>query len=253
MHVLVTGAAGAIGAAFSREYARREPSARFSLVDIDEAALEREARLLGNAHTAKWDLSQPDTLPDRVRDLESARGHVDVLVNCAGIMDVRSIANTDWALASRLMRIDLESPLRLMALLSPGMVARRRGTIVNVTSMAGVTPLRGCAFYGAAKAGLSMASEIARLELASSNVHVVTVYPGPVRSNLEKKARAQVPQTLIARAIPTGDPEPLARLMVDACLKKKARVVYPPLYDLARRMPQVANRITMRFSPQPSE
>jgi NAD(P)-dependent dehydrogenase (short-subunit alcohol dehydrogenase family) len=117
--------------------------------------------------------------------------------------------------------------------------------------MAGVTPLRGCTFYGAAKAGLAMASEIARLELLPHGVHVVTVYPGPVRSPLEARARAQVPPALIARAVPMGDPGPLARRILRAYDEGAPRVVYPTFYDLANRVPRVAGWVTSWLSPTP--
>src|SRR4029079_16713791 len=109
----------------------------------------------------RWDLSQPDSLPEHVKTVETEQGPVDVLVNCAGIMEIRSLVGFEWSHALRLLKIDFESPLRLMSLIAPGMADRRKGTIVNVTSMAGVTPLRGCTYYGGAKAGLAMASEIA--------------------------------------------------------------------------------------------
>ncbi len=131
------------------------------------------------------------------------------------------------------------------------MARRRAGTIVYVASMAGVTPLRGCAYYGAAKAGLAMASEIARLELLPLGVNVVTVYPGPVRSGLERRARAQATPTLMARFLPTGEPEPLARRIVEACEQRKARVIYPPIFDLASRFPTLTGRLTRSMSPRP--
>jgi short-subunit dehydrogenase len=251
-HVLVTGGAGAIGVAIARAFARRDPRARLSLVDVDLVRLEVEARAIGGETRAfVWDLADPPSLPEHVRRLEGERGHVDVLVNCAGIMEIRSLTATEWSLGERLLRVDLESPLRLMALIAPSMVARGAGTIVNVSSMAGMTPLRGCAYYGAAKAGLAMASEIARLELAPRGVHVLTVYPGPVRSNLERRAREQAPATLLARWLPTGDAEPLAARVVDACEKRKARVVYPSFYDVASRFPVIAKHVTSVASPVP--
>jgi short-subunit dehydrogenase len=138
-----------------------------------------------------------------------------------------------------------------MSLATPAMIARGAGTIVNVSSMAGVTPLRGCAYYGAAKAGLAMASEIAALELAPRGVHVVTVYPGPVRSELERRARAQATQGVLTRLIPTGDAAPLAARVLDACERKRPRVFYPALYDVAGRVPGLAARFTRAMSPMP--
>jgi len=196
-------------------------------------------------------VAKPHELPEALRALESERGPVDILVNCAGIMEIRSLAVTPWSLAERLLAVDLVSPLRLMHLVVPGMVERRRGCVVNVSSMAGVTPLRGCAYYGAAKAGIAMASEIAHLELRRHDVDVITVYPGPVRSELERRARAQAPESIVARLLPTGDADSLARRIVDAWEHRRPRVVYPTFYDVASRFPALAGRVTRAVSPHP--
>jgi short-subunit dehydrogenase len=148
--------------------------------------------------------------------------------------------------------IDLTSPLRLMSLAAPAMAAAGAGFIVNVSSMAGRVPLRGCAYYGGAKAGLAMASEVAHLELAPRGVHVVTVYPGPVASALERGARAQLRPSLIARLMPTGDADRIAALIARAIERREPRVVYPPLYAVADRALGVATWITRRFSPAPA-
>lgn len=251
MHVLVTGAAGAIGAALARAFARRHPAATFSLVDVEQTATEALTEELTDAEALCWDLSRVEALPDLTRALMAERGPVDVLVNCAGIMEMTSFNATRWEVASRLLDIDLTSPLRLMNLLVPPMVERGRGGVINVTSMAGVTPIVGCSYYGAAKAGLAMASEIARIELRQHGVQVVTVYPGPVRSGLERRARAQLEPSVAARWMPTGDAAPLADRIVHAYEKGQARVVYPPLYDVAHRFPRVAGWLTTRLSPTP--
>jgi short-subunit dehydrogenase len=251
VHVVITGAAGAIGSALSRGFRERHPDAGLTLADVDAAGATALAEALGAADAAPWDLSRPDTLPAEVEAAVARRGPVDVLVNCAGIMEMRSLAATPWSLGARLLDIDLVSPLRLMSLTAPGMIARRRGAIINVSSMAGVTPLRGCSFYGGAKAGLAMASEVARLELSPHGVQVITVYPGPVRSGLEQRARAQVPPGLLARVLPTGRPEPLAARILAAYERGEARVVYPSLYDVGHRIPRVAGWITSQWSPVP--
>ena len=251
-HVLVTGGAGVIGQATARTFVAQTPGARITLADIDGPGATRAADAIGaDATGVVWDLSRPETLPTSVAELEAQRGHVDVLINCAGIMEIRSLVATDWALAERLLAIDLWSPLRLMSLLAPGMQSRRHGTIVNVSSMAGVTPLRGCVYYGAAKAGLAMASEIARIELAPYDVRVVTVYPGPVHSPLEARARAQAPVSLLSRWLPTGDANQLAARITRACERNEARVVYPAIYTVASRLPVLAGMLTRAVSPVP--
>jgi short-subunit dehydrogenase len=248
-HVLVTGAAGAIGRAIAETIAGRARGARLTLVDKDARGVEAVAARL-EAHAAVWDLSDPAAIAASW-ERAVADTPVDVLVNCAGLMELRSFEATPWVLGQRLLRVDLESPLRLMALAVPSMIARGEGFIVNVASMAGLVPLRGSSYYGAAKAGLAMASEVARVELAPRGVHVLTVYPGPVASDLERRARAQVRESWLSRAIPTGRPDVLAERVVDALERRSPRVAYPPLYAVAARALAVSRRITARFSPEP--
>jgi short-subunit dehydrogenase len=250
-HILVTGAAGAIGAALVSELATRAPRAHLSLVDRDERGLRAVAQRLGDrARTLVWDLARPQDLPEAWAQATRER-EVDVLVNCAGIMELRSLAGMPWSLGEELLAIDLLSPMRLMTLAVPAMRRTRTGLIVNLSSLAGVFPLRGATFYGAAKAGLAAASEIAHLELAADGVHVVTVYPGPVSSGLERHARAQVQATLLARWMPVGDATTLARRIVVAAETGGARVIYPLLYRAAARVQAIARPLVERFSPDP--
>jgi short-subunit dehydrogenase len=222
-----------------------------TLVDKDARGVQDVAARL-RAHAAVWDLSEPSAIPSSWQ-AAVAQVPVDVLVNCAGFMELRSFESTPWVLGRRLLTVDLESPLRLMALAVPPMIERGVGFIVNVASMAGLVPLRGSSYYGAAKAGLAMASEVARVELAPRGVHVLTVYPGPVASDLERRARAQVQASWLSRAIPTGRPDVLAERVVEALERRSPRVAYPPLYAVAARALAVSRRITERFSPEPLE
>jgi short-subunit dehydrogenase len=243
-HVLVTGAAGAIGGALARQLAEAAPNAQLSLVD--KRAIESVPR----ARAYMWDLSRPDALAEAYEEV-ARDAPVDVLVNCAGFMELRTFAGTPWELGRALLDVDLVSPLRLMSLALPKMREARRGLVVNVSSLAGLMPLRGSSYYGAAKAGLAMASEVARLELEPHGVHVLTVYPGPVTSELERRARAQLPSTMVSRATPTGDPQSLAAAVVRGARRRASRVIYPPIYQPAAQMLSLARKVTERFSPHP--
>jgi short-subunit dehydrogenase len=251
-HVVVTGAGGAIGAALARELRGTWPQVALALVDRDRAALERVVRELGGAiSTHVADLADLATLPALVAAIEDD-GPIDGLVNCAGIMRVQQLASWQWDDASELLAIDLLAPLRLQDLVVRGMVARARGAIVNVASMAGRVPLRGCAYYGAAKAGLAMASEIARADLAPHGVRVVTVYPGPVKSALEQGARdAYGGGGLLGRLAPTGDPGVLAHAIVDAIVGDEPRVIYPGVYGVGWTAPNLSRWLALSYGPPP--
>ena len=247
-HVLVTGAAGAIGSAVARAMRAAWPTTKLALLDRDADSMTELARTLGDATVHPADLREVDALPALVESL----GAIDGLVNCAGVMRVRCVSTWEWDEARDLLAVDLLAPLRLQSLVVPGMVARRRGLIVNIASMAGKVPLRGCTYYGAAKSGLGTASEIARADLARHGVRVVTVYPGPVRSPLEQGARADYGGGgLFGRFAPTGEPATLARRIMTAIEKDEARVIYPRVYGIGRIAPNLMHWFALAYGPPP--
>lgn len=247
-HVVITGAAGAIGSALARAMRAAWPDAKIALVDrIEPAAVAADVG--GTAYNA--DLANIDALPALIDRIE-ANGPIDGLVNCAGVMRVRDVAQWRWEDARELIAIDLLAPLRLQDLVLRGMVERRGGLIVNIASMAGRVPLKGCAYYGAAKAGLAMASEIARADLRRKGVQVVTVYPGPVKSALEAGARADYGGGgWFGGFAPTGNPAVLATKIMRAIDGNRARVIYPSLYGVGWIAPNLSRRIALTFGPAP--
>ena len=252
-HVLVTGAAGAIGSAITRAMRAAWPQTRFALLDREIAAMQRLADEVGNASRHAVDLTDLDALPNVVAEIERV-APLDGLVNCAGIMDVRRIESWRWEDARRSLDVNLLAPLRLQDLVVPGMVARRRGVIVNVSSMAGRVPLKGCTYYGASKAGIGMASEIARAELARHGIRVLTVYPGPVKSQLEQGARDNWGGGgAVGRIAPVGDPVVLAGKIMRAIERDVPRVIYPRMYGIGWTAPNAAARIMLAVGPLPIE
>ena len=250
-HVAITGAAGAIGGALARAMRRAWPACELALIDRDAGGLAALATELGSSTQHACDLTNLDALPALVDAIEAA-GPLEGLVNCAGVMRVQQLATWRWQDAWNLLALDLLAPLRLQDLVARAMAERGTGTIVNVASMAGRVPLRGCAYYGAAKAGLAMASEIARAELSPRGVRVVTVYPGPVRSALEQGARdAYGGGGIFGRLAPTGNAEALAARIMNAITRDEPRVIYPRLYGMGWIAPNVSRRIALDYGPPP--
>src|SRR5262249_3961453 len=155
--------------------------ARVTMVARRVALLDALRDQLGEHVRAQpADLADPAQASAWLGDAVAAFGEVDVLVNNAGVQIVARTEEIDVAAMRSLFEVDRLSPLALVQAVLPAMLRRRAGTIVNVTSVAGLAPTPGMTHYSAAKAGLAAASECLRGELRDTGINVVTVYPGPV-------------------------------------------------------------------------
>ncbi|MCC6903305.1 MAG: SDR family NAD(P)-dependent oxidoreductase [Polyangiaceae bacterium] len=247
-HALITGASSGIGEALARAWLAS--GAAVTLVARRKSLLEQVAATAPErTRVITADLSA-DFSPQALFDeAEAALGPVDVLVNNAGVQIVEPAHETAWERAEALLRVDLFAPLRLTQEALRRMLPRRQGAIVDIASMAALAPTPGMIFYNAAKAGLAGASEGLRAEAARGGVHVVTVYPGPVKSAMEAAGRAAYEQSrLVELMTPTGDPDVLARLVLAAVEKRRARVIYPRLNVFARWFPGTTRRLTDAFA-----
>ncbi len=249
VHVVITGASSGIGEALAREYLSR--GASLTLVARRRANLESVAgEAPGRCHVVEADLADWRRAADWVDGAVAALGPVDVLVNNAGIQVVRRTVDTAFEDGERQIFLNTLAPLRLTTRLLPDMIARGRGTVVDIASMAGIAPTPGMLFYNASKAGLAAASESLRGELRRTGVHVMTVYPGPVRTPMETAGRAAYVETAASRWLtPTGDPRVLARKIADGVASSRARIVYPGVYGLSRHFPNLTRWVLDRFTP----
>jgi short-subunit dehydrogenase len=185
---------------------------------------------------------------DWIDAAESALGPIDVLVNNAGASLVHAIADTEWREAEALLRLNVLTPFKLTCALAPRMIARGRGCIVDISSVSALAPQPGFFFYNASKAALAAGSESLRAELRAHGVHVLTVYPGPVRTPMAA-ANFAVFDDALARFAPTGDAGVLARLVANAVEKRRARIIYPRVYVLARYFPALARWVIDHVMP----
>jgi short-subunit dehydrogenase len=104
-------------------------------------------------------------------------------------------------------------------------------------------------YYSAAKGGLGAASEALRGEVHRRGVHVLTVYPGPVATEMETAGRARYEPGGAVDHIPVGDPAKLARIIRRAAERRRARVIYPRLYHLTRWFPGITSWFLATFTP----
>ena len=250
MHVVITGASSGIGEAIAREYFQR--NAHVTLVARRRELLEKlAAEGEGKAHIVTADLSDPGQVTSWVDAAEAANGPIDVLINNAGVQIIRGFFDTPFEDGARLLQINLLSPLLLSHFVGRRMVKRGQGTLVDISSMAAIAPTPGMSFYNAAKGGLAAASEGLRAELKPHGVHVVTVYPGPVKTPMETAGRAAYEESRIASLLaPAGEATVLARLIADAVEEKQPRIIYPFLNSLGRHFPAMTRILLDAFTPK---
>ena len=163
---------------------------------------------------------------------------------------MKSVLDTPWEDGERLFMLDLHPLLRLTQIMLKRMITRKSGTIVDISSMAAIGPTPGMFFYNVAKAGRAAASEGLRAEIKPYAIHVVTVYPGPVTSDMESAARSADEDTAGARYTPTGSPDVLARLIAKAVEQKGARVVYLRIYRILRHLPNITRWAIDAITPK---
>lgn len=182
--VLVTGASSGIGAALAPALA--QAGARVGLV---ARRADRLAEVLatcpGDGHRM-WpcDLADPDAAASVAADADAAFGGLDVLVNNAAIPKRRSVDRLTPAEVDETMTVNFTSPVRMTLAVLPGMLARDRGVIVNVSSMGGRVGILQEAAYCASKFALCGWSESMAADLWHTGVKVRLIIPGPIDTEI---------------------------------------------------------------------
>ncbi|MET9294271.1 SDR family NAD(P)-dependent oxidoreductase [Streptomyces sp. NPDC003077] len=176
--VLVTGASSGIGSAVAARLAA-EGRWRLLLSGRDEGRLTEIATVTsGTALPA--DLATEDGCERLAERAIGLHDRVDVLVASAGVGGAGPFADMPPAAIDNLLTVNLSAMLRLVRLLLPGMVARGRGHVVMIGSIAGRLGVRQEAVYAASKGALATFAESLRYELAGTGVRVTMVIPGVV-------------------------------------------------------------------------
>jgi short-subunit dehydrogenase len=184
---LVTGASSGIGAATAAALAAA--GARLLLTGRDAVRLAEIARQTGGI-ALPADLAEPDQpahLAEAARQAaraapwpQSGPDGIDILVNNAGLGWAGPLGDITPAKITELVTVNLAAPMELTRLLLPGMIKRGRGRVVFISSIAGVTGVRGEAVYAATKAGLSTFAESLAYEVRDDGVRVSVIVPGVI-------------------------------------------------------------------------
>jgi short-subunit dehydrogenase len=253
MTALVTGASAGIGKAFADEFAkhgfdviltaRREDRLR-------QLAAELETKYRVKAPVIAMDLADPAACERLVGEIKSRGLKVDALVNNAGYGVPGNYAASDWSFQRDFIQVLVTAPCELAHRLLPDMIARKKGYIINIASVAGMIPgSSGATLYGAAKSFMVQFSRSLHLEQEANGVHVTAVCPGFTFSEFHDVTgnRAQVskmPEFMWMTA------EVVAQQGYDAVMRNKAvhvnGAVNKGIVLLAKYLPDGAGLMIMR-------
>ncbi len=199
---LVTGASGGLGAAIARTLHRQ--GAKVALSGTRQDALEALAAELGEGtYACPADLRDPAAADALLAAAEAACGPVAILVNNAGLtrdMLAMRMKDADW---QTVLDVDLTAPFRLARAALRGMVRRRSGRIIGISSIVGSTGNPGQANYAAAKAGLAGMTKALAQEVGSRGITVNLVAPGFIETPMTDALTAEQ-KTKLTAAIPLG-------------------------------------------------
>ncbi len=199
---LITGASGAIGAAVAGALHAR--GARVALAGTRREALDAVAAELGEgAHVVTGNLGDPEVVEGLAKQADDAMGGVDILVNNAGITRdtlMMRMKDEDW---DQVLDVNLTAAFRLARTCLKGMMKRRWGRIIGMTSVVGVTGNAGQANYAAAKAGMIGMTKSLAQEVAARGVTANCVAPGFIETPMTDEIPEDRREALI-NSIPAG-------------------------------------------------
>lgn len=177
--VLITGGSGAIGAAIAEEFAKTD-----DVIFTYNTNKEQARLLMGrlNCFCTSMDVTDVNSVNEAVQSVMREFGHIDVLVNNAGISMIKPFLDTsheDWR---RMIDVDLTGVFNVTRAVVPSMVNRKSGAVVNVSSVWGTCGASCEVAYSAAKAGVIGFTRALAKELGPSGITVNAVAPGVIDS-----------------------------------------------------------------------
>lgn len=218
--VVITGAASGIGRAIALQMGHHGANVVVNYIGKDDAAQEVVREIQNGQSRAlavEADVSQSDQVQHMIRETVKQFGRVDVLVNNAGVEKMSPFLEkpeSEWDLVTS---VNLKGPFLCTQAAARDMAKRKRGTIINISSVHEDLPFPGYSAYCASKGGLRMLCRDLALELAPYGINVINVAPGAIDTPINERTLSDPEKKLaLKREIPlgrVGDPQEVAKLV----------------------------------------
>lgn len=218
---VITGASSGLGAEMARQLAASGVPLGLIARRADrlDALASRIAEAGGVVHVAVADVADSRATREAIASLGERLGPIDLLLANAGVARPSSARGFSADEFERMVRVNLLGASYAFEAVLPGMLARQRGHLVGVSSLAAYRGLPGSAGYSASKAALSTLLEGFRVELRGSGIAVTTVHPGYVRTEMTDVNDFAMPFLM--------DVEPAVRIILRGIAARRAEVNFP--------------------------
>ena len=228
---LITGASGGIGKEIAKVLI--EHNAEVCISGRNHEELNALKKSLGKkCHVVTCDLSKKDEIIELVKKADEFMGYIDILVNNAGITKDNiflRMSENEW---EDVLNVNLNSTFNILKLITKGMVKRKYGRIINISSVVGVTGGAGQVNYSASKAGLIGLTKSLSQEIATRNITVNCIAPGfietPMTEKLDDKRKDAILNSIPMNRI--GKPKDLSSAIIFLASKESSYITGQTLH-----------------------
>lgn len=178
--VVITGASSGFGMELAKEFAKDG----YPMLLLARRVEKMEEMNFPNTMCRKVDVTDIEAFEAAVREAEAVYGKTDLIVNNAGLMQLGSLDTQDIQEWKNMLDVNVMGVMNGMKIVMDDMRERKFGTIINVSSIAGIKPFGNHAAYCASKYGVTGLTEVVRAEMSPHNVRVLYICPGAVTTEL---------------------------------------------------------------------